>query len=369
MCGACRLARRRTGFVAVDTVVVSVVLVPLVRSPGEVVGKFVFGIFDFALLCAKFLSEFDCACWAILYAFAASDAFVFFNASDICASRHVGGVEKLGCTQCVADIDVAVADCKNLVFAVDVGDLVNKTVLLCVAENLHCFFIGDIASLARFTAVISHIADADTPLFTAVAATFAELGSSVTAGADSDAEVSFVLFEPIGDMLDVHGAVFHLDCFLDGNDVHADACASRRNHRRDHSQRKIRHTLEEHRKFGMLVKLLLYHVGEFRRTGNEHRQRITTLFLDRTVLVIVIAVVVFQNADIAHLFDEIVQFVFLDAGIQLFKIFHGVMVTHFHCERNVCHFIGHDATKSPVFGVVCRHAFDLVVDAVRDFSC
>lgn len=83
----------------------------------------------------------------------------------------------------------------------------NKTVLLCVAENLHCLVVGDVATLACFAAVVRHIADADTPLFTAVAATFAELGSSVTAGADSDAEVSFVLFEPIGDMLDVHGAV------------------------------------------------------------------------------------------------------------------------------------------------------------------
>ena len=173
-------------------------------------------------------------------------------------------------------------------------------------------------------------------------------------------------------MLDVHGAVFHLDCFLDRNNVHADACASRRNHRCDHGQGEIGHALEEHCKFGVFVKLLFHHVGELGRAGHEHGKHIATFLfcaLDRTVLVIVIAVVVFQNADIAHLFDEIVQFVFLDAGIQLFKIFHGVMVTHFHCERNVCHFIGHDATKSPVFGIVDCHSCNLMVDAVCDFSC
>ena len=53
---ASRFARR---FVAVDTVVIPVILIPLVRTPTEVVGKFVLGIFDFALLGAKFLTEFD----------------------------------------------------------------------------------------------------------------------------------------------------------------------------------------------------------------------------------------------------------------------------------------------------------------------
>ena len=173
-------------------------------------------------------------------------------------------------------------------------------------------------------------------------------------------------------MLDVHGAVFHLDCFLDGNNVHADACASRRNHRRDHSQRQIGHALEEHCKFGMFVKLLLYHVCELGRAGHEHGKHIATFLFcagDRPVVVVVVAVVVLQNADVAHLVKKFLQLLGTQLGIHLFEILERVVLAHLHFESNIRHFVGDNATKSPVFWVVCRHAFDLVVDAVRDFSC
>ena len=95
VCGASNLARRRTCLVAVDTVVVAIIFVPFIRTPTEIVGKFVLRILDFALLGAKLLSEFDCACGAIFDAFAASHAFVFFNLCDVCASGHIRSVEKL----------------------------------------------------------------------------------------------------------------------------------------------------------------------------------------------------------------------------------------------------------------------------------
>lgn len=76
---ASNLARRSTRFIAVDAVVVAVVFIPLVRTPAEIVGKLVLWILDFALLGAKFLSEFDCACGAIFDAFAASHAFVLLH--------------------------------------------------------------------------------------------------------------------------------------------------------------------------------------------------------------------------------------------------------------------------------------------------
>ena len=269
--GTCNLTRRRTRFVAVDAVVVAVIFVPLVGSPAEIVGEFVLRIFDFALFRAKFLSEFYRSGGAVFHALAARHAFVFFNPCDVRASGHIRRVEKLRRTQSVADIDIAVADCENLVFAVDIRDLMYETVLFGVFQNLHCLVVSDIAAFARFAAVIRHIADTDAPFFTAVAATFAQFRPAVTARTNAYAKVTFVLFEPIRNMLDIHCAVFHLDCFLDGDNVHTDSRASRGNHRRDHCQGKIRHTLEEHREFRMIVKLLLYHVREFRRTGNEHR--------------------------------------------------------------------------------------------------
>ena len=273
----------------------------------------------------------------------------------------------------VADVDVAVADCEDFVLAVDVGDLVNKAVLFRIAKDLHSLVVGDVAAFAGFAAVVRHIADTYTPFFTTVAAAFAEFGSAVTARADTYAEVSLILFEPVGNMLDVHSAVFHLDCFFDGDNVHTDACASRGHHRGDHSQGKIGHTLEEHCKFGMFVKLLLDHIRKFGRAGNEHRKHVATFSLcalDRTVLVIVIAVIVFDDTDVAHFVENLLEvFRFFVLRIEFPKLLEGVRSAHFHRKRNVCHLIGHNATKSPVFGIVDCYAQKFVVDAVGDFPC
>ena len=196
--------------------------------------------------------------------------------------------------------------------------MVNEAVCFCVAKNLHCFVVGDVVTFARFAAVVRHIADADTPVFARVAAAFTEFGSAIAAGANADAKVTFVFLEPVRKVFDVDRAVFHLDCFLNGDDVHADTAAACGNHRRDHRQGEIGHSLKEHCKLGMLVKLSFDHVCELRRTGNEHGQRVTTLSLcsrDRTVVVIVIAIVVFENTDIAHLLNERMEFFFLDFGV------------------------------------------------------
>ena len=194
----------------------------------------------------------------------------------------------------------------------------HKAVCFCVAKNLHCFVVGDVVTFSGLAAVVSHIADADTPVFTRVAAAFTEFGSAITAGANADAEMSLVFLEPVGKVFDVGSAVFHLDCLFNGDDVHTDTGTACRNHRSDHRQGKISHSFKEHCKFGVIVELLLDHVCEFRRTGNEHGKRVTTFFLctgNRTVVVVMIAVVVFENTDVAHLLNERMEFFFLDFGV------------------------------------------------------
>ena len=52
----------------------------------------------------------------------------------MCAVRragHVRCIEKLRGAQRIADADCTVTDCKNLILAVDVGDLMYITHLLC----------------------------------------------------------------------------------------------------------------------------------------------------------------------------------------------------------------------------------------------
>ncbi len=130
-------------------------------------------IFYFAVFRAEFLSEFNRSGGAVFYALTARYALVFFYLSRIRASRHIGGVKQLRSTESVTDIDVTVTDSENLVLAVDVGNLMNKTVLFGVTQNLHGFVVGYIVTFAGFAAVVRHIAYSYTPVVAAVAAAFA----------------------------------------------------------------------------------------------------------------------------------------------------------------------------------------------------
>ena len=71
-----------------------------------------------------------------------------FHFGNVSRAAHVGGVEQLAGAQGVADVDIAVADAENLVFTVDVRDLMDKAVVLGGLQNVHGFFIGDVVALA-----------------------------------------------------------------------------------------------------------------------------------------------------------------------------------------------------------------------------
>ena len=65
--------------------------------------------------------------------------------------------------------------------------------------------------------------------------------------------MALIFLQPVGDVLQVHGPVFHLNRLFDGNDVHAYSTASGRNHLRDPGKRKVCHALEEHGKLRVTV--------------------------------------------------------------------------------------------------------------------
>ena len=89
------LARRRTGRVAVDTVAVTIVLVPFVFPPFHCIREFLTRICLRTLFGAEFLTEFHGSCWAILDTSSAGDAFRRFHLGYICASGHIRCVEEL----------------------------------------------------------------------------------------------------------------------------------------------------------------------------------------------------------------------------------------------------------------------------------
>ena len=130
MCRTGGLTRSCTGLIAVDLVLVAIILAPLLRSPLCRIRKFLLRIGDLAVLCAELLSELCSAGRAILHAAAACHTVFLGHMCAVCRTGHVRCIEKLGSAQRVADADCTVTDCKNLILAVDVGDLMYITHLL-----------------------------------------------------------------------------------------------------------------------------------------------------------------------------------------------------------------------------------------------
>ena len=183
--------------VAVDAVLVTIVLVPLLRSPLLGIGKLLFRIGLLAVLGAEFLSQTYSSCRTVFHATAASHAVRRIHLRHVGTATHVGRVEQLGSTQRIADLYVAVADGEDFAFTVDIGDLVYKTMILCFFQDGHALIVGDEVTSARLRQIFCHIANADTPIVVIVGAAFIQSFATNTAGADAHSQVAFVAFKPI----------------------------------------------------------------------------------------------------------------------------------------------------------------------------
>lgn len=179
-------------------------------------------------------------------------------------------------------------------------------------------------------------------------------------------------------MLDVERLVLHRDGLFHRDDVHAHAAAARRQQMRLARQRHVGHALKELGKLRMLLQpgvparklRILLHVEQLRAARYEHRQDIPPLRGRRSapVVVIVVAVVVFQKADVAHLVEQLLEMrlLLLRDLVHLPELFDGVGRAELHGQGDVGHLVGHDAGQPPVFRVLRAHLAELVVDDVRD---
>ena len=144
-------------------------------------------------------------------------------------SGHVRRVEELGCTEGIAGAGGTVADADDLVFTVQVGDLVDIALFLGAFQDLHDLIVGDVAGiLVGLHQVFRHVADSQAHIAFDIADAFAAHGLLSPAGTYIDAEF-IVLFQPVGKMFHADGAVFVLDGFFDRDHVHTQAAASRGN--------------------------------------------------------------------------------------------------------------------------------------------
>ena len=116
---------------AVDAVLIPVVFVPLVLAPLACIRHYLLRILDLRSVClAELLTKLKGSCRTVLDTLTAGYTLCLVHVGPVSACGHVGSIEQLAGSEGVTDFDVAVADCKNLVLAVDVRNLVDKAVVL-----------------------------------------------------------------------------------------------------------------------------------------------------------------------------------------------------------------------------------------------
>ena len=173
--GAGGLAGGGAGLVAVHAVLIAVVDRPLFGAPLMVVRQLLPGVGDGAVLGAQLLAQLHCASGAALHTAAAGHTVFAFHLGHIGAAGHSRRIKKLAGAQGVADIHIAVADSKDLLLAVDIGDLMDKAILLRPAENIQRFLLGDVLAPLGLHHIVGHIAHRDAPVFGVIAAALAQL--------------------------------------------------------------------------------------------------------------------------------------------------------------------------------------------------
>ena len=356
--GARDLARRGAGFVALDAVVVLVVGIPVLLAPGVVVGKRLLGIGDAAVLGQELLAKLHGARGADLDAAAACHALLLVHVGAVGACAHVGRVEQLGRAQRVAHVHVAVADAKDLALAVDVRDLVHVAVLLGVQQDVDDLVVGDVVALAGLDAIVCQVAHANAPVLRVAAGVVGAGALRERARARAHREV-VVLLQPVREVLDVRGLVLVLDGVLHGDDVHADAGTSGRDHLRGHGERQVGHALEERSQLGVVVQLLLVHDRELRGAGDEHGQDVALLALG--VLPVEVLPVVLDAALDGHGVEKFLGLLLRHARA-CGNLLQGLGDAALHVARERGLLLRHDGREAPVVGVV---VVGLVEHAVR----
>ena len=343
MRGAGRLAGRGAGIVCLDAVVVAVVGRPLGVVPLGGIGQLlarILGHLSAGLFAAELLAELDGTSRAHLNAATAGYALVLLDLGDIGRARQVGRVEQLRGAQGVAHVDVAVADGEDLVLAVDIGDLVHKAVVLGLAQDVIDLLTRHIMAAVGLNHIVGHIAHGNAPVGGVVGAALAHHTTARAAAAGAGGIFALVFVEPMLDMLDRHRGARSIDSLLDRNDVHADAGASGRHHRRGFGQRPLGRLLKELGIDRMLLELAHAHVEELGGTRYQHGQHPLLGALG-------IFPVVLEQTRVAHVVEHLLDLGLGHAG-ELDHLGQRIGTAHLHLAEHFGLLVGCGLGKRPV---------------------
>ena len=194
----CRFARRCAGLIAVDLYVVTVVEVPLLRTPRSEIGQLSFRVFDgAAVLVAELLAKLRRADRADLDALAAGHALFCRHMRTVGGGGQVRCIEQLRGTKGVADARRTVTDADDLIRTVQIRDLVNKALFLGALEDLDGLIVCNIMRvLLCLDAVFCHIAECDAEIALDIAGALMTDALLPTAGAHIDGQL-VIFLQPV----------------------------------------------------------------------------------------------------------------------------------------------------------------------------
>ena len=359
MRGAGRLAGRGAGLMRLDAVVVAVVGRPLGVVPLGGIGQLlarILGHLSAGLFAAELLAQLGGAGRTHLNAATAGHALVLLDLGDIGRARQAGRVEQLRGAQGIAHVDVAVADGEDLVLTVDIGDLVHKAVVLGLAQDVVDLLARHVMAAVGLDHVVGHIAHGDAPIGRVVGAALAHHATARAAAAGAGGILALVFVEPVLDMLNRHRGARSIDSLLDRNDVHADAGASGRHHRRGLGQRPLGRLLKKLGIDRMLLELAHAHVEELGGTRYQHGQHPLLGALG-------IFPVVLEQTRVAHVVEHLLDLGLGHAG-EFDHLGQRVGTAHLHLAEHFGLLVGRGLGKRPVLVAQQLVAMQQAVGAV-----
>ena len=151
----------------------------------------------------------------------------------------------------------------------------NKTIFFCLPEDFQCLLLCDIVTIFLcFNNIISHITYRNTPSFRIIAASFIMCQTRSAAGTWTCCIFTFVFTQPVGNMFQINGLIFHFNCLFNRNDMHTDTCSAFWNKWCNLFKRQTGHMFKEDTHFRIGFKNIRIHIEEFCTSRHIHRQDI-----------------------------------------------------------------------------------------------
>ncbi len=155
---ACGLAWRRSGCIAVDLGILTIMRIPVVSRPLCLIRQQCLWIHKrTAILVAQLLAKLGSAYRTYLYALAAGNTLVMIHMGTVRTPAHIRRIVQLACTDRIAHTRCTIAQTDNLVLAINIGCLMHKAMTFTAFNDLQRFFLGNVMASARIHAPFGQI--------------------------------------------------------------------------------------------------------------------------------------------------------------------------------------------------------------------